>query len=1191
MGTQSARSWSWFRASGFWVAFLVAWMVWVATVNVWAAPGGSETNFCVLLVVEGTVESAPANSTNWVAARTNQVIRIGEQVRTGLRSRAAIRLANRCILRLDELTTVVPMPSAEDAVLLKRGTQYFFNRDKPGLFRYRTALTSGTIRGTEFVLSVAESGRTVLSLLDGEVEAQAEGRSYQVKSGEQLVVNPDEPPVKTPLLQAVRVIQWCLYYPGILDLSDLPEPLSEGWGESAKAYRQGDLKQALAGLDPDLKPGSVSEKIYLAALLLSMGRVEISEALLSDFSAETSDESPDAKARRLAHALRWVVASIQNQPVSRQIRPQSATEWLAVTYYEQAEGELEQALEAAREAVTRSPGFGFGWARLAELEFGFGRLEQTDQALKKAFELSPKNAQAMALQGFIWAARNQTDRARERFEEAMVCDSALANAWLGRGLCLIRQGKVEEGRADLQVAATLEPQRALLRSYLGKAFSQSRDLIHARQELDRARQLDPRDPTAWLYSALLGQLDHRLNEGIRDLEHSRELNDNRSLFRSRLLLDQDRAMRSANLAALYRDAGLSDVSVREAARAVNSDPANSSAHLFLANSYDAWRDPRQVNLRYETLWFNELLLAHLLAPVGAGTLSQFVSQQEYSRLFEQNRIGLSSSTEYRSNGDWRQTASQYGTLDHLSYAVDLDYRQENGQRYNDDLESTTLYAKIKAQLTPQDSLLVFANTYDYAAGDVRQYYDPTDASHTLRIEEEQEPNLFLGYHRVWSPESHTLFLAGRLDDTLTLREPVTSSLVLTHSPPGQVVSAAVLPNTFFPADFSQDYERRLEAYSFELQQIWTGGRHNLIGGGRFQFGWLNTEAALRRYPGAPPPIFQVPPAYDEIESDLNRGSVYLYDFWRVVDDFQIHAGLSYDHLDYPIGNETLPITDEQKTSDQWSPKLGGIWTIRTNAHVYGAWTRSLGGMYYDTSMRLEPAQMGGFPQVYRSLIPESAPGAVAGLVPGAEFETLGVGIDHRLGAGTYLGLEVEQLSQAADRWVGTFAYGVGGMAGASNTRQKLDYEEKNLRVSIHQLLGRDWSCGARYGFSRADLETAFPEIPEAVQAHSGIIFDDRNRADLHRLDLYLDFHHACGFFSRLESSWYSQSNHGYESAMPGDDFLQVHLFAGYRFPRRVAEIQVGILNLTDTDYHLNPLNLHPYLQRDRTFTCRLQFRF
>ena len=218
-------------------------------------------------------------------------------------------------------------------------------------------------------------------------------------------------------------------------------------------------------------------------------------------------------------------------------------------------------------------------------------------------------------------------------------DSALGNAWLGRGLCRIRRGDTKGGREDLLVAAALEPQRAELRSYLGKAYANAGDYPRAAKELQLAKKLDPKDPTPWLYSALLNQENNRINDAIGDLEKSQALNDNRSVYRSQLLLDQDQAVRSANLAAMYQDDGMSDVAVREAARAVNYDYANYSAHLFLANSYDALLDPNLINLRYETPAENEYLLANLLSPVSAGTMSPTISQQEYSPLFGRDRWG------------------------------------------------------------------------------------------------------------------------------------------------------------------------------------------------------------------------------------------------------------------------------------------------------------------------------------------------------------------------------------------------------------------------------------------------------------------------------------------------------------------------------------------------------------------------
>ena len=60
---------------------------------------------------------------------------------------------------------------------------------------------------------------------------------------------------------------------------------------------------------------------------------------------------------------------------------------------------------------------------------------------------------------------------------------------------------------------------------------------------------------------------------------------------------------------------------------------------------------------------------------------------------------------------------------------------------------------------------------------------------------------------------------------------------------------------------------------------------------------------------------------------------------------------------------------------------------------------------------------------------------------------------------------------------------------------------------------------------------------------------------------------------------------------PGDDFWQLNAFVGYRFPRRYAELSVGVLNLTDRDYRLNPLTLYAELPRERTAVVTLKINF
>jgi hypothetical protein len=155
----------------------------------------------------------------------------------------------------------------------------------------------------------------------------------------------------------------------------------------------------------------------------------------------------------------------------------------------------------------------------------------------------------------------------------------------------------------------------------------------------------------------------------------------------------------------------------------------------------------------------------------------------------------------------------------------------------------------------------------------------------------------------------------------------------------------------------------------------------------------------------------------------------------------------------------------------------------------------------------------------------------------------------------------------------------------ATTGQTLDYRERNLSAYVNQLIGRDWSVGARYRVSEAKLNTRLPELA-GVSGASGL--EQNERAVLHHGQLFLIYNHPCGFFAEWSSDWYHQDNHGYTPNLPGDDFWQQNVFAGYVFSHRRAELRLGILNLADQDYRLNPLNLQSDLARRRTFTALLR---
>jgi len=1148
----------------------------------WAGPAGAQSRTrspdaegIRIIGLQGNAEIMPAGATTWVLTTTNQPLHSSDRLRTGSSSRVSLLWSDQSVVTFGALTEIeIQPPQDRDALPglhVMKGILSFFHRDRPGRIRVITRGAVAGIEGTEFVLAVHSPNgqeRTTLSVIDGRVQFSNDQGALTLTNSEQAVAEPGKAPARTARFIVNNILQWCFYYPAVLDLEELRLSADEeqALNESLTAYRAGDLLQAIAKYPAARQPASDAEQLYHAALLLSVGQAEQTEAALAALRSSSRSELIE----RLALSLRTLIAAVQRQPNPSTLNPQLSTELLAGSYYEQsrAQGDesLNAALDLARQAAARSPRFGFAWERVAELEFGFGHTGPALEALDRSLRLAPRNAQALALMGFLLAAENRTRQAAEWFDRAIAVDAALGNAWLGRGLCRMRHGDSAAGVKDLMVAASLEPQRTLLRSYLGKAYTDAYDYALANKEFELATKLDPKDPTPWLYSALLKQQQNRVNEAIGDLETSQERNDNRSLFRSRLLLDEDLAVSSANLASIYRDAGMTDVSVREASRAVTYDYANAAAHLFLSDSYNDLRDPTRFNLRYETVWFNELLLANLLSPIGGGRLSQQVSQQEYSRLFQADGLGLANSTLGRSdNKSVTELASQYGTFGGTSYAFDLDYQHNDGVRPNNGLDSIEWYTTIKQQITPQDTLLALVKYEDYHSGDNFQYYDPTNARPNYRFDEYQQPIVVGGWHHEWSPGVHTLLLGGRLETEQYFSDLAAPQLTLIRNN-GAITLAGTTP-------LDVNYHNEFEIYLAELNQIFQWNRVTLSLGGRWQGGSFQTQA---QFANSPLPLTSNP--FAQIEG-FNRLTGYGYLTVEPLDRLWLTGGAAYDDITYPDNFRNPPLSPGEAHTYQLGPKAGLVWNPVPLLTLRGAYTRSLGGVSADESYRLEQTQVAGFPQTFRSLISES----VVGSVTAPTYETYSVALDLKFSSRTYAGIQAQRLNTDVDRTVGALALDNGTPPFVTtSTLEQLRYHENSIGASINQLLGDDLVVGASYTFDRVELGDVYPNIPVAG-------YDTTQHNDLHETSGYVLFNHPSGLFARADATWYHQINS--QAGQPGDDFVQENLYVGYRFLHRHAELMFGILNLSGQDYHLNPLNTYMELPRERRYIVRLNFVF
>ena len=1172
------------------VVFLSAGSLILRTVTAQTA----ESSPPAVLVIKENIVDVALHGAAWSDAIVGQTLAIHDRIRTGEDSRATVRLSDLTVLRMDENSEdeiESPQVAGGKATLnIQQGSTYFFSREKSREFRVQTPAANGAIRGTEFVVTVGANGKTTVTMLDGELELFNAQGSVLIHNGEQANAEPGRKPTKTAVIEAINVIQWCLYYPGVLDLNELGFSTAQrASNASLAAYTEGDLLAALKTYRGGA--GYNADKVYHAGLLLAVGQVPKADRLLREVSPGTPGRE----------ALLTLIAAVTLKARPNVEAPRTASDWIAESYYRQSKADLPGALEAAQRATAIDSSFGFAWTRVAELQFSFGRIPQSKEALEKGLSLSSRNPAAHSLRGFLFSAENRINDAKMSFENAMAIDGALGDAWLGHGLCLIRQGEAEAGRRDLQVAAALEPNRSFFHSYLGKAFSKVGNEHKARLELDRAKQLDPRDPTPWLYSAIENRLDNRINEAVRDLETSIELNDNRLIYRSQFLLDQDRAVRSANLAAIYQDDGMEDVSVREATRGVESDYSDASSHLFLANTYNELRDPERINLRYETPWFNELLLAHLLAPVGGGPLSQYVSEQEYSKLFEGDRFGISSTSSYFSTGEIRETASQYGIFGNVSYSLDTEFQYNNGLRPNNEITRSESYAQVKLQLTLQDSIFLQTKYADIREGDLFQYYDQNSFAPGLHFRELQQPGLILaGYHHQWAPGVHTLVLVGRLADEIFFNDlnskkdadafdqatglpNVSRSLIFLKDPTGKFAGAF-----FLPLDLR--YHNTFTTYTGEVSQIWESDSNTLIFGARFQSGEFHTSDRLDNEPAFASGFFMMPAAAQDFNTTLNRETFYIYDTWRPFRSLSITGGVAYDHLQYPTDYRNPPILNSESNRDHISPKAGLIWNPSGNLFLRAAYTRSLGGVSFDESVGLEPNQVAGFNQVFRSIISESLVGSVAA----PTYENAGVLIEDKFPTGTYAGIQATFLKSDVDRRLGVFDASLNSFGRItppivpSSTPELLKYEEENLSLTLNQLVGNEWSFGARYQVAFSNLQTIFKAVPKSVDP---TLADSRQKATLHQGQIFALYNHPSGFFGSIEGYWARQSNVGYFPDEPGDDIFQLNAYVGYRLRRNFGDITLGFLNLTDQDYKLNPLNYYNELPRNRTLLVRVRLNF
>ena len=868
----------------------------------------------------------------WQPVDEGDALAAGEAVRTQEGSRVAILLTNGTQLKLNansrlelkRVTTPPPeglLPTAAEALRsvlrVLNGEVWVRNSGEP--LDLQTVPATASIRGTEFTLAVEPGDAARLAVLSGLVEFSNPQGRVLVAASEQATVQLGQAPRKTVLLNPLDAVQWSLYYPDPIGPAAAPvrDPQSPRyWTQAAQTHLlRGQAPEARQALDRALAldPNDAGALGLRSTIELTQNR--------------------QAEAR--ADAERAIAAD-----------PASAPAWLSLSLVQQAEFDLNGALASARQAVELDPNNVRALVQESSLLFGTGRLRDAVKVAKRARRAAPNDAMVNTIWGFLQLARLRIDEARDAFQAAIAQDSTLGLPHLGLGLVLFRRNQTDAAVAEMRKATLLEPMVSLYNSYLGKAFYEIKDDRRAKKYLETAKQLDPLDPTPWLYDAIRLQSINRPGEALENVQKSIELNDNRMVYRSQLLLDDDRATREATLAGIYENLGFEQLAQEKATQSLSLDPTNYSAHRFLSDSY-AGRPG------YEIAQVSELLQAQLLQPININPIQPSLvatnlnilartgltqmAFNEYMSLFERDRTQLYTSGVGGNNGTWGDEVVVSGLNGPFSYSLGQFHYQTDGFRPNSDFQHDLYNVFVQAAVTPEFNVQAEyrhrQSDYGYLNINFDGSFDST-SRHSLNED------------------------IGRVGARYSL------------SPQNTLIASVIYADRNHPFSYVTengkfDLINQISGWQGEVQWLYKGDSFNVITGMglyRDEFSILYLGEVFNEYP-------------------TDHKNAYSYTYIQLASNIVGTLGLAYDAYD-----------SQNFGLNQFNPKIGLRWSVTDHlalrAVAFKVVKRDL-----LVNQTIEPTQIAGFNQFFDD-------------INGTSSDNYGIGLDARFTRTLFGGLEL-----------------------------------------------------------------------------------------------------------------------------------------------------------------------------------------
>ncbi len=208
--------------------------------------------------IKGTAEQRNDEKTVWATATVGQTLIVGNQVRTGPESRAAIQFAEDALTRLgpDTLFTVSALSGTSQNPFIKlqlaAGQLFVLITGSlgNGSVEVETPIGVATVRGSLMSVEVTDDGRIVVTCLEttGNCRLENESGSVEIQSGQQaVIVSADEPPTPAEQIDDSQLNEWFQSNPEARAIV-LEDADADGY-----TILQGDCDDNDADIHPDLE--------------------------------------------------------------------------------------------------------------------------------------------------------------------------------------------------------------------------------------------------------------------------------------------------------------------------------------------------------------------------------------------------------------------------------------------------------------------------------------------------------------------------------------------------------------------------------------------------------------------------------------------------------------------------------------------------------------------------------------------------------------------------------------------------------------------------------------------------------------------------------------------------------------------------------------------------------------------------